>query len=137
MIFPGLLAYLKQLMASPPSPSPRPELLRPGLIAQRVNDERARLGLGPCRFSKKLGDMAQEWADTIRNHGLISNGFIAGRIIYQIGKPNSTLDDIFAAWRHGPQRATILGRFNQIGVGVSVSDDGTITWCIDFDYTCR
>lgn len=137
MIFPGLFARLMALMASQPSLSPTPELRRQGCIAQAINDERARLGLGPCRYSKKLTDMAQEWADTIKNFGLISNGFIEGRIIYQIVKPSSSLDDIFAAWRHGPQRATILGRYNQIGVGVSVSDDGTITWCIDFDYTYR
>jgi Cysteine-rich secretory protein family len=109
-------------------------------FVSRMNADRAQQGLAPLTVDPQLTAAARSWSDAIEGNGSLSHnpniqkelpaGWTRWGENVGAGPSVSSLDAAFMA---SPEhRANILGAFTLVGVGVDVTEAGTIWVTVDF-----
>jgi uncharacterized protein YkwD len=119
----------------PPPPPPPPfggALPQARELYSLVNNERAARGLGPVNWNDQLGGLAQRWSQhmaatgsmahqnlrAIHNSGFEGFSVLAENVLS--GGCGMSARQMHQAWMNSPtHRATILGDYSEIGIGIA------------------
>ena len=140
---------------APPAPAPAEAALPPAgpapacdgsgsAIIEAMNGDRAANGLGALCGNGQLGGFAQDWANWMAQHGLLThqdlNRILAATTFNTIaenildGAASLTPGQMESAWMQSPpHRENILnGTYRAAGVGIAYSPDGRVWVAVDF-----
>lgn len=142
VLVPLLLAVLATLLVAPPADAAAPHAARERQFLELMNTTRRSRGLSTLAAAPEVAAVARAWSRRMAADGrLRHNPHVARQIPIDWRRwgenvgwasrggdtPRATTRRLHRSFMDSPgHRANVLGRFNQVGVGVAVDDDGRL-----------